>query len=325
MRGRKEVVLACRGFGPILGMKEEKRKGAGDMDIRSIRCFCLAYEWGSIGKAAQHAYFTRQGMSQVLRNLEAEVKQPLFVRGPQGLTPTDLAHSIYPKAVELIKSHDEIQSLCFPQEASREPVRLCVASGVLFSIPVDAFVQDFAEACPDIALMIDTVEPPLARRCVEEGAEDIALVSVAIPHSEALQGISLCEVPLYAAVHESLLPLGTARGLCSFEGLRWFGVSEAFPTDALVAELARERGVRLDLSFEQHDYQLILEQVRQRKGACAIPAHYVHQFCQDGIVAVDLGTPRFSWEIQALVRKEETSSSSVRAVVEHLREFCARL
>ena len=242
MRGRKEVVIACRGFGPILGMKEEKRKGAGDMDIRSIRCFCLAYEWGSIGKAAQHAYFTRQGMSQVLRNLEAEVKQPLFVRGPQGLTPTDLAHSIYPKAVELIKSHDEIQSLCFPQEASREPVRLCVASGVLFSIPVDAFVQDFAEACPDIALMIDTVEPPLARRCVEEGAEDIALVSVAIPHSEALQGISLCEVPLYAAVHESLLPLGTARGLCSFEGLRWFGVSEAFPTDALVAELARERG-----------------------------------------------------------------------------------
>lgn len=295
------------------------------MDVRSIRCFCLAYEWGSIGKAAQHAYLTRQGLSQVLRNLEAEVRQPLFVREPKGLVPTELAHSIYPKAVELIKNHDEIQGLCFPQESPCKPVRLCVSSGVLFSIPVDAFVQDFAKTHPGISLLMDTVEPPLARRCVEEGSEDIAVVPVATPHSEELSGTFLCKIPLYAAVHESLLPQHAIYTLHSFEGLRWFGLSETFPTDILVMGLAHDRGVRLDWSFEWHDYQLILEQVRQRKGACAIPRHYIRQFCQDGIVAVDLGAPHFSWEIQALTRKGETDDPSLRAVVDCLKEFCGRL
>ena len=82
------------------------------MDIRSLQCFRLAYETKTVGKAAKRAYLTRQGLSQILRGLEAELKQDLFVRNPQGLEPTELADTIYPKAVELLNTYEDIQALC---------------------------------------------------------------------------------------------------------------------------------------------------------------------------------------------------------------------
>ena len=50
-------------------------------------------------------------------------------------------------------------------------------------------------------------------------------------------------------------------------------------------DLARTRGLDLSMSFDWHDYHLILDQVRQRRGACVIPRHRVPAFCTDGIVA----------------------------------------
>lgn len=292
------------------------------MDIRSLQCFRLSYESGSIGKAANRAYLTRQGLSQVLKGLEAELRQDLFIRNPQGLEPTELAMRLYPKVVELLNTYDEVQRICFPAEAPKETVRLCVAYGALLSLPFDDLINGFSEAHPEVQLEIDTIEPTLAQRCVAEGKEDIALIA-GVVESPDTYCVSLGCVSLYAAVHESLLPAKAERTASDLKGLTWFGLAEDFSPDRALMGLSRGLNLDLAMSFDWHDYHLILDQVTHRKGACFIPEHRIPQFCTNGIVAIPLEGPNFSWEISAVLPRTRSLARSTQIVLDWLRQSAA--
>ena len=150
------------------------------MDIHGLTCFRLAYESGSIGKAAKRAYLTRQGFSGALKSVEAEWGHPLFVRGPLGLEPTALAHAVYPKVVEALTAYDEVQRLCAADSRPVETVGLGVAYGALLSLSLDEMVAAFAGKGHRMSLDIDIVEPVLAAQCVAEGGKDLVLVAGSI-------------------------------------------------------------------------------------------------------------------------------------------------
>lgn len=289
------------------------------MDIRSLQCFRLAYESGTIGRAAKRAYLTRQGLSQILKGLESELKHSLFVRNSQGLEPTELADAIYPKVVELLSTYEDIQLLCSTQSGTQETVRLCVAYGVLVSIPFDELIEEFSQENPSIRLEIDSVEPPFAEQCIADGKEDIALVVGPISGPQTTC-IPLDHVALYAAVRESLLPSEKDHTIQSLKGLTWFGLSEDFPLDSSLIELSRSNALDLNMSFDWHDYHLILDQVMNGKGACVIPEHRIARFCQNGVVAIPLEEPRFSWEIAAIVHKSRPLPRGAQIVFDWLKQ-----
>ncbi len=294
------------------------------MDIRSLQCFRLAYETKTVGKAAKRAYLTRQGLSQILRGLETELKQDLFIRNPQGLEPTELADEIYPKAVELLNTYEDIQALCNATAKTKETVRLCVAYGVLVSIPFDELVEEFYGEHPLIQLEIDAIEPSLAEQCVVEGKEDIALIVGPIANPQ-VTCTSLARVSLFAAVHESLLAQEETRSIQSLRGLTWFGLSKDFPLDSALIRMSEEHDLDLRMSFDWHDYHLILDQVVRRKGACVVPEHRISRFCQDGIVAIPLEGPEFTWEIAALTHSALPLSRSAQTVFDWFAARLARL
>lgn len=283
------------------------------MDIRSLQCFRLAYEDKTVGKAAKRAYLTRQGLSQTLKGLESELRQDLFVRNPQGLEPTALANAIYPKVVDLLDIYEDIQVLCDGNEQAKETVRLCAAYGVLVSIPFDEFIEEFYAENPSVQLEIDAIEPSIAEQCVAEGKEDIALVVGPLSGAHTTCS-SLAHVSLFAAAHESLLPEEKSHTLQSLKGLTWFGLSETFPLDSALIKLSAEHDLNLKMSFDWRDYHLILDQVMRRKGACVVPKHRIDRFCQNGIVAIPLEGPEFTWEIAAITQKGRSLPRSVRTV-----------
>lgn len=298
----------------------DTQKKGGHMDIRSLQCFRLAYDSGSIGKAAKRAYLSRQGLSQALKTLEAELDRDLFVRLPDGLEPTEFANQLYPKVIELLNNYEEIQALCFPEDLPQEIVRLSVAFGALTSIPLDSLVRNFHQEHPNIRLEVDTIEPLLAEKCVAQGTEDLALIA-GRALGDTTTCTSLMQVPLYAAVHKSLLPPKDKFSFYDLKGLTWFGLSENFPVDSAVIELSKAHNLDIDLSFDWHDYHLILEQVQQKKGACVVPENYIRQFCQDGIIALSLEDPRFFWDISVITPAERALPRSTQVVLDWLKEY----
>lgn len=287
------------------------------MDVNSLHCFRLAYESGSASKAAKRAFLTRQGVSQALKGLEADLGSTLFVRTPRGLEPTATADLMYPKVVDLLDSYDAIRAICSAEESPREPIRLSVSLGALDSIPFDRLMEEFRAEHPEIRLEFDIIEPVIAERCVTEGSEDAALIVGCLcgPH---IQCRHLCDVPLYAAVHESLLSQKELHTLDSLQGVTWYGLSEGFPPDEAIMGLARKRNLELTMSFDWHDYHLILDQVRQRRGACFVPRHRMDTFCTDGIVAIPLNDASCVWPVNALFPSNRPISTATRTILDWL-------
>jgi len=294
------------------------------VDIRSLKCFRLAYEHGSIGKAAKHAYLSRQGLSQILKSLETEIKQTLFSRTHRGLEPTEMAHLIYPKTVELLNSYDDLHILCFPKGSDKEIVRLSVAFGAFASLPFDKLAEEFHRDNPAVRFNVDSVEPLLAQRCIADGIEDLALI-VGCTSGLRTRCYSLCRVPLDIIVHESLLSEVDegAHPLACLKGLTWFGLSSDSTVDSAnsaIMSLSREQGLDINFSFDWHDYHLIIEQVRQRKGVCFLPKFFSPQFCQKGICTVPSGDTELTWELSLVISEERPLSPAAQAVFDWFTE-----
>ena len=89
--------------------------------------------------------------------------------------------------------------------------------------------------------------------------------------------------------------------------------------------MSEEHDLDLRMSFDWHDYHLILDQVVRRKGACVVPEHRISRFCQDGIVAIPLEGPEFTWEIAALTHSALPLSRSAQTVFDWFAARLARL
>ena len=61
------------------------------MNQKQLQYFVTVYQTQNIKTAADRLFVSRQGVSKVIRLLEEELGQPLFVRSIKGVMPTDYA------------------------------------------------------------------------------------------------------------------------------------------------------------------------------------------------------------------------------------------
>lgn len=81
-----------------------------DIELRLLRSFVQMHEAGSLSRAAERLACTQAAMSMRLKMLETEIGAPLFVRTPQGLTPTPRGAELYAKALGVLSAYDEMVS-----------------------------------------------------------------------------------------------------------------------------------------------------------------------------------------------------------------------
>ena len=64
------------------------------MNKKQLEYFMETYHYRNIQAAADNLYISHQGLSRVIRSLEDELGQALFVRSNRGLEPTDFATTL---------------------------------------------------------------------------------------------------------------------------------------------------------------------------------------------------------------------------------------
>jgi LysR family nitrogen assimilation transcriptional regulator len=73
------------------------------MDLKQIHYFIALFEDGSVTRAAKRLNIVQPALSMQISKLEAELHQPLFERGPHGMTPTEAARLMYRLYVPIIR------------------------------------------------------------------------------------------------------------------------------------------------------------------------------------------------------------------------------
>ena len=128
------------------------------MNQKQLQYFVTVYQTQNIKTAADNLYVSRQGVSKVIRLLEEELGQPLFIRSIKGVIPTDYATTLLPHAKSLLEEYDAIRSLRTLAAKSQSVVTIYALDHVLAYLGA-SLIEDFHEAYPSIILsVVDTTD-----------------------------------------------------------------------------------------------------------------------------------------------------------------------
>ena len=159
------------------------------LNRKQLEYFIEAYRCRNIQVAANHLYISHQGLSRVIRSLEDELGETLFVRSNRGLEPTDYATALVPHVQILLDTYtriDGLQTLAGQQKA----VITVYTLDHMMSYLGTEFLLGFYERYPDITLSTVDTSDNRALDVLLGGKADFAIVNGPIDHtrfqSEAL-------------------------------------------------------------------------------------------------------------------------------------------
>ena len=78
------------------------------MDLRLLKYFIAVYEERNVTKAAARCFVSQPSLSNAIRQLEEDLGTRLFERSPKGMSITDDAAHLYPRALRLVKESQEL-------------------------------------------------------------------------------------------------------------------------------------------------------------------------------------------------------------------------
>lgn len=112
------------------------------MNMTQLKYFIAVCDEGSISKASQELYISKQGLSRSLQSLEKELRHPLLIRTLNGIQPTGTGTTAYQYAKKILENYDDLMR-AVGNETER-PVRqlriafshgffACISTDLLFS------------------------------------------------------------------------------------------------------------------------------------------------------------------------------------------------
>jgi DNA-binding transcriptional LysR family regulator len=179
----------------------EARVGPALDDWNILRSFIAIYETGTLTEAAIRLKTTQPSMGRHLRELEASLKEPLFVRLPGRLKPTARADVLFEALLAMRHAVREAESIFTGTAASvTGVVRLAVSEAYGYHV-IPAILMPLLEKNIDleIELSVSNQTDNLLRRDA-----DIA-VRFFRPQQESLIAVKVGETELGLFAHEDYL------------------------------------------------------------------------------------------------------------------------
>lgn len=239
--------------------------------LRQVRSMVAVVEEGSFTAAAQRENATQSGISQHVAALEAELKLLLFVRGPDGVTPTPAGERFYARAIEALRSLSAAQTearstlgtLAGPVTAGLMPTFTRAATA--------AALERVALAHPEVAVHIVEGYSGALTEMVRAGEIDFALV----PAFVAGDGLTVAHVArdreMFVSAPKLGLPHGKPVRARDLPPLKLVVPGIANVRRAKVVEYMTTNGVRIERMMEMDSMMGTLDLVGRSEWVAVLP------------------------------------------------------
>lgn len=148
------------------------------LDLGHMRCFQVLYGERSVTAAASVLNMSQSSVSAALAKLRAALGDPLFVRLPHGLMPTEHCHALA-ASIDSILNEVELmlrsEATPAPETTSRT-IRVCATDQIHASVLIRNFSSIRAKA-PNIKIQLIPAHPQHAQDWLRDGEIDLAIGS----------------------------------------------------------------------------------------------------------------------------------------------------
>ncbi len=115
------------------------------INTMQLKYFVRACDEGSISKASQELYISKQGLSRSIQSLEEELGQPLLIRTLNGIQLTPAGQITYQHAKQILSSHSAmLHALDRDRAALSRRLRVAFPHGFFACVPIDLLFSFFA-------------------------------------------------------------------------------------------------------------------------------------------------------------------------------------
>lgn len=281
------------------------------MTIKEMEEFCVICQRGSLAKASKELFMSPQGLSKVVKNLEAELGCTLLNRTKQGLELTESGEIFQNYVSAVLEKHEEMKkSILNVQQSTEGTIELLSAYDVIRYLAPESILE-FQRIYPNITFTFKEYPDRMVEQFLLEKQGNVAL-SIG-PFSKECFGVyELCKCKMGALVHrDHKLADRKEISIKDLENVPLYLENAGFKLNEIILRKCWEHGFEPNIIFETTGFDLCYKMCRQKKGI-SVTIDFVHEDLKtEDVVFVPFSDSDLFWEIGLLINKDEAMTPSV--------------
>lgn len=298
------------------------------VDLNLLVLFAAVFEEGHVGRAAERLSLTPSAISHGLGRLRRLLNDPLFLRTPKGVVPTDRAAALAQPVADLLARAQSIVAVAEPFDASASRRRFTVgAPDALAAVFVPRLLAALQHTAPGIDISVRQVLPEM-RRPLDNAWEpalsgldartfDIAILP--LPGAPArFVSQALYEEDFIVAARSGH-PFVRKPDLESFCSARHLVVSLTGDAHGFVDEVLARKGRTRRVALTAPNFTMALALLTETDLIAAVPRQLARRYAQRfGIAAVEPPLPLRRDPISVIATKAAMMDAGVAWLFQHL-------
>lgn len=291
--------------------------GGSHMEINQLRYFVAAAQESSFAKAAERCFTTRQNVSRSIKDLEAELQAPLFVRRGNAMTLTPVGDAVLQQAQTALDAVEGMKAICSAPAGPKPHVSITISHNLFSGVP--AMASDVIEKY----VIMDQIMELSTKECYERVCAREVDVSIVTAMERDFPGCRSREIarmaPYLLVSAKSPLARKTHYTIKDLKGLRF----------VLMPDSRFQYGPLFDLlePFGLEDRQVSsvtstgsMLHIIKRIDAGAIVTDTYYASAPAGTVAIPINEPSLSWRVYMLYTMNPSNYLAIDQLARELKE-----
>ena len=281
------------------------------MDIKDLEYFEVICKYQNIAKAARSLYITPQGLSKIVKGIEAELGTVLLHRSGNGITLTDAGCYLYQHVPDFLHTYHHMcnEIRCIAQRETHE-IHLLSAYGILRLVTPDCLAA-FSAKYPHIQLSYREFPDRQVEHRFLDGEGDVAFTvgNNVLKHVDATP-MEKFEIKLM--VHrENPLSKKTQADIGDLAKYPLYIESGEFHIHHDILNRCQAAGVKPTIAFESSGFSLCQRMVAKNKGISVIVDFISNDMQNSNLVLLPFSDGPYYWETYMLTRRGEKPNPDV--------------
>ena len=291
------------------------------MNTKELECFLAVCEEKSINKAAKTTFISVQGLSRMIKKIEAELEAEVQVRTQQGIELTDQGRILEKHARTII---DHMSSMNLEIEKSREgftgELKVALSYGILgFFTPL--FVVEFGEQYPEITLQFEEYTDKKVRDALWYGDCDIA-ITMAPVDDDRFEYRVIDESEIFLVINRDN-PL-SRKDYVTIDDLREQSLviqNREFNVHRLIRSECPNHGFEPKIIFESNGVCMCNKLCQQNRGISVCMRHTIEDIKGESLKLVPFKDSPYSLKIILARRKDSIISREMEEFEKFILEW----
>lgn len=247
-------------------------------DLNLLVLFETVLDEGNVGRAAERLNLSASAVSHGLGRLRRLLHDPLFLKTPKGVVPTDRAKELAAPIGDVLARVRSVISTAEPFDPARSRRRFTIGTADGFSVFLPPLLEEIARNAPGIDLVVRHMQMETALSDLDGRLIDVAIAPFyELPGRFSAQVLYEEEFVIAAQSQHPFLKNPTLENYCR---MRHILVAPRGDLSGVVDQLLKSRGFSRRVALAVPNFMLALDLLTKTELVCVLPRRFVEMHAE---------------------------------------------